>query len=156
VYQGTESWDNSLVDPDNRRPVDYARLARDLEATGGWGADSLAARYDQAADERAKIWLTARLLHHRAERPDIYASGTYEPLAVEGEKAHHLVAFTRGRLVVLTGRHLWKLAGDWGDTTVELPSGRWRAVIGGTGAAGAGRHRVGDFLGHGPVAVLES
>ena len=155
VYQGTETWDNSLVDPDNRRAVDYDRLASDLAATSGWAPDCLAARYDQAADPRAKVWLTARLLRHRRDRPDLYDTSAYEPLAVEGGKAGHLIAFTRGRLVVLVGRHLWKLGGDWGDTVVDLPAGRWNAVVGG-GPTTAGRVPVADILGHGPVAVLES
>jgi (1->4)-alpha-D-glucan 1-alpha-D-glucosylmutase len=159
VYQGTESWDHSLVDPDNRRPVDFDRLASDLNATRDWAAGSLAREYDRAADGRAKIWLTGRLLGHRRAEPERYASEIYEPLAVEGEKAGHLIAFTRGRLVVLAGRHLWRLGGAWGDTTVELPPGRWRPVVGAEPvgeAAGPGRHLIGDFLGHGPVAVLES
>jgi (1->4)-alpha-D-glucan 1-alpha-D-glucosylmutase len=156
IYQGTESWDNSLVDPDNRRPVDYDRLSADLAATAGWPAGLMTVEYDRAADDRAKTWLTARLLRHRRDRPETYSDGSYERLSVEGEKADHLVAFTRGRLVVLAGRHLWRLGGDWGDTTVELPAGRWQAVIGADPDTRAGRHRVGDILGHGPVAVLES
>lgn len=154
VYQGTESWDNSLVDPDNRRPVDYDRLERDLTATSGWGPDVLASRYDQSADGRAKLWLTARLLRHRRDRPELYDTAAYEPLTVAGDKAGHLVAFTRGRLVVLVGRHLWKLGGDWGDTVVELPPGRWEPMIGAGGPVDAGCHAVDRFLGHGPVAVL--
>ena len=156
IYQGTETWDNSLVDPDNRRPVDYDRLAADLAATSGWPADGLAATYDHAAHARAKVWLTARLLGHRRARPELYDTATYEPLPVSGDKADHLVAFTRGRLVVLVGRHLWKLGGDWGATTVELPAGRWQPVVGGGSPRGGGDADVGRFLGHGPVAVLES
>lgn len=155
LYQGTETWDNSLVDPDNRRAVDYDRLAADLAATSAWSADCLAARYDHAADPRAKVWLTARLLRHRQERPDLYDTAVYEPLPVEGDKAAHLIAFTRGRLVVLVGRHLWRLGGDWGDTMVELPAGRWAPVVGASPTT-AGRVSVGAILGHGPVAVLDS
>ena len=156
VYQGTETWDNSLVDPDNRRHVDYERLAADLAASAVWGPDCLASRYDQAADERAKVWLTGRLLGHRRDRPELYDTDVYEPLEVGGDNAGHLIAFSRGRLVVLVGRHLWKLGGDWGDTTVELPPGQWEAVIGGLPSAGGGTQRVGGLLGHGPVAILES
>jgi (1->4)-alpha-D-glucan 1-alpha-D-glucosylmutase len=156
IYQGSETWDNSLVDPDNRRPVDYDRLAADLAATDGWAPDGLAAEYDRSAHGRAKIWLTARLLAHRRANPQIYSEGEYEPLRVEGEKAGHLIGFSRGDLVVLAGRQLWRLGGDWGDTTVELPAGRWRPVVGADPGAGGGQHRVGDFLGHGPVAVLEN
>jgi (1->4)-alpha-D-glucan 1-alpha-D-glucosylmutase len=162
IYQGTETWDNSLVDPDNRRPVDYDRLAADRAASSTWRPDCLATEYDRAAYDRAKVWLTARLLGHRRARPALYASETYEELPVGGDKAGHLIAFSRGRLVVLVGRHLWKLGGDWGSTTVDLPDGRWGPVVGAgaeTGAGpeiGSGPVRVGDLLGHGPVAVLES
>jgi (1->4)-alpha-D-glucan 1-alpha-D-glucosylmutase len=156
LYQGDEKWDNSLVDPDNRRPVDFERLRSDLRATAGWPADGLAVEYDRATHDRAKLWLTSRLLAHRRARPEIYAEGGYEELPTAGAKAGHLIAFGRGRLVVLVGRHLWKLAGDWDDTTVELPAGRWRPIVGAGPEVAAGSHRVGDFLGHGPVAVLES
>lgn len=155
IYQGTETWDNSLVDPDNRRPVDHARLAGDLDAVRNWPDGLIATEYDRSAHDRSKIWLTRRLLAHRRERPDGYASPTYQPLPAGGEKADHLIGFTRGELVVLVGRHLWKLGGDWSDTEVELPAGRWAPVVGAGGEVGGGRHRVGDLLGHGPVAVLE-
>jgi (1->4)-alpha-D-glucan 1-alpha-D-glucosylmutase len=156
LYQGTETWDNSLVDPDNRRPVNYDRLAAELASTDSWRPDCLAVEYDRAAHEQAKLWLTARLLGHRRRRPELYSTGTYEPLEVVGAKAGHLLAFTRGRLAVLVGRHLWRLADDWDDTYVELPAGRWRPVIGAGSEVRGGNHRVGGFLGHGPVAVLES
>ncbi len=155
IYQGSETWDSSLVDPDNRRPVDYEQLAGDLARTAGWRPECMAVEYDRAADRRAKIWLTARLLDHRRRRPEPYGGGTYEPLEVNGSKAGHLIAFCRGRLVVLVARHLWKLGGDWDDTMVSLPAGRWRPVIGVGPEVKGGDHRVGSFLGHGPVAVLE-
>ncbi len=156
IYQGTETWDNSLVDPDNRRPIDYDRHAADLGATNSWRADCLAVEYDRAAHAQAKLWLTGRLLGHRRRRPELYTTATYEPLGVTGAKADHLVAFTRGRLTVLVGRHLWRLGGDWDDTFVDLPDRRWRPVVGAGSEVRGGRHRVGGFLGHGPVAVLES
>ncbi len=156
VYQGTESWDDSLVDPDNRRPVDYDRLATDVATTASWRPDSLAVEYDRAAHDQAKTWLTTRLLNHRRRRPELYSTGTYEVLDVRGDKAGHLIAFTRGRLTVLAGRHLWRLGGDWGNTVVELPAGRWKPVVGAGSEVRGGIHRVGSFLGHGPVAVLES
>ncbi|HWE54058.1 MAG TPA: malto-oligosyltrehalose synthase [Acidimicrobiales bacterium] len=155
IYQGTETWDNSLVDPDNRRPVDFRALASALGEVSGWPDDILAREYDRSAEHRAKLWLTNRLLTHRRERPECYDNRSYEPLTVRGEKADHLIAFTRPDLVVLVGRHLWGLGGDWGGTTIELPPGRWRSVVGPAGEEHGGQHRVGGFLGHGPVAVLE-
>jgi (1->4)-alpha-D-glucan 1-alpha-D-glucosylmutase len=158
LYQGTETWDNSLVDPDNRRPVDHKSLARELKEVAAWPADLIAAEYDRGAHDGAKLWLTARLLGHRRSRPDLYGGDTYEPLAVRGTKADHLIAFSRGGLVVLVGRHLWKLGGDWAGTEVELPTGPWTTVVGGGPGggtvAGGGFRLVGGFLGHGPLAVL--
>jgi (1->4)-alpha-D-glucan 1-alpha-D-glucosylmutase len=152
IYQGTETWDNSLVDPDNRRPVDYGRLAADLAASSNSGPDHLAGG---PPDDRAKTWLTARLLGHRRRRPDLYRGG-YEPLPTDGSRAEHLIGYSRDRLVVLVGRHLRRLDGDWGDTTVELPDGSWRPVVGQGGDRNGGTHRVADLLGAGPVAVLEN
>jgi (1->4)-alpha-D-glucan 1-alpha-D-glucosylmutase len=153
IYQGTEIWDNSLVDPDNRRPVDFARLFAGLEATRDWGASLLD---DGAAHDLAKAWLTARLVHHRAERPELYDSGAYEELPTHGARAGHLIAFRRDGLAVLAGRHLHRLGGDWADTRVEMPGGRWRPVVGiGDTQEGPGEHRVAEIVGRGPVAVLE-
>jgi (1->4)-alpha-D-glucan 1-alpha-D-glucosylmutase len=154
VYQGTESWDDSLVDPDNRRPVDHNALAAELSTAERWAADSLASQYDRAFEGPAKIWLTARLLGHRRDRPELYEAGTYEPLEVGGAKNDHLIAYSRGGVVVLAARHLWKLGGDWADTRVTLPAGRWRPLIGAGPEIDGASLDVGHILGHGPVAVL--
>ncbi|HET9076652.1 MAG TPA: malto-oligosyltrehalose synthase [Acidimicrobiales bacterium] len=157
IYQGTESWDNSLVDPDNRRPVAFEDLAAGLADVRPWGPDALATGPDRAASPRAKLWLTARLLQHRRARPEPYSGDGYRELPVTGSRADHLIAFDRGGLVVLAGRHLAGLGGDWGDTEVELPGGRWRAVIGLPGEPlRGGPHPVAGLLGRGPVAVLET
>ena len=161
VYQGTETWDNSLVDPDNRRPVDYGRLAADLRATAGWDAAALAGTAGGRAgapvegpDGPAKTWLVWRILRHRAQRPEAYA-GSYRPLDVQGPGADRLIAFARDGIAVLVARHLLRTGGDWSDTTVELPPGSWTPVIG-SGPAGGSRVPVSDLLGGGPVAVLGS
>lgn len=152
IYQGSESWDNSLVDPDNRRPVDFDRLAADLDSSRSWGPDALAS--GGSPTEPAKTWLTGRLLGHRSARPELYRGG-YRRLAVEGPRAGHLIAFDRGGLVVLVGRHLAGLEGGWYSTTVDLPPGSWNPVIGSSAPSLAGgRHRVADLLGAGPLAVL--
>lgn len=142
VYQGTETWDNSLVDPDNRRPVDFDALARRLGAGEEHPATS-------------KLALTALLLGHRARRPELYDGAPYEPLPADGDHSDDLIAFSRGRLVVVATRRATRLSA-WGATTVELPPGRWRFVSGAAREEVAGgRQRVGDLLGPAPVAVLE-
>ncbi len=157
IYQGTETWDHSLVDPDNRRPVDFADLAAGLAEVRGWGPGAVSGAPDRAAGGRAKLWLTARLLDHRRSRPETYSGGGYRELPVEGARAGHLIAFERDGLVVLAGRHLARLGGDWADTRVELPAGRWRPVVGAVaGEVEGGSRAVPDILGRGPVAVLES
>jgi (1->4)-alpha-D-glucan 1-alpha-D-glucosylmutase len=113
VYQGAELWDFSLVDPDNRRPVDFALRRRLLEAPldGTW------------EDGREKLFLIRRAL---ALRPE----GAYVPLAAEGAKAQHLFAFTRGgRVLAALPRLVVGLGGDWAQTRLALPRGRWRDAL---------------------------
>jgi (1->4)-alpha-D-glucan 1-alpha-D-glucosylmutase len=92
LYQGTEWWEQSLVDPDNRRPVDYA--ARAMALAEGASPGNLLASWQ---DGRIKQWLIARVLGLRAERADLFARGGYRPLAAVGAHASRLVAFTRGQ-----------------------------------------------------------
>jgi (1->4)-alpha-D-glucan 1-alpha-D-glucosylmutase len=137
VYQGTELWDQSLVDPDNRRPVDYRqreRLLRGLQRRRP-GRRLAADLLETKADGRVKLYLTSRALACRAADPDLFARGAYIPLAAEGAAADHVVAFARRdaanefitvvpRLVVgLTGKELVDPIGPeiWGDTRLLLP-----------------------------------
>ncbi|MGH2688700.1 MAG: malto-oligosyltrehalose synthase, partial [Actinomycetota bacterium] len=149
IYQGTELWDRSLVDPDNRRPVDYALRRRVLAGVAAPGAPPPA-----PDDEGAKAWLVAGLLHHRRRRPEAYASREYERLEVAGPKADHVVAFSRGDLLVVVPRLVAGLAGDWAGTEVRFPPGSWADVL--TGAAwDGGPAAVPGLLGAFPAAVLE-
>jgi (1->4)-alpha-D-glucan 1-alpha-D-glucosylmutase len=125
VYQGTELWDYSLVDPDNRRPVDYA-LRRKLLA-------ALDAGEIPTVDETgaAKLLVTSRTLRARRDHPDWFAG--YEPIEVTGSAADHLVAFDRGGVVTVATRLPARLAAEgWGDTALQLPNGPWRDLF--TGA----------------------
>jgi (1->4)-alpha-D-glucan 1-alpha-D-glucosylmutase len=91
-YQGTELWDLSLVDPDNRRPVDFAIRGRLMEEMPG---ASVEAMLDGWRDGRIKLFVTTRGLHLRRERPDLFVGGAYLPLAVETSVPGHAVAFAR-------------------------------------------------------------
>ena len=136
LYQGTECWDFSLVDPDNRRPVDFdfrKQLLTQLELSTHWPAS--------IADPATKLQCTRRLLHLRRDYPDLFLNGHYLPLPASGSAADHLCAFARmpGEpetglvLLVIVPRLTYTLcAGDparlaepevWGDTVVELPPG---------------------------------
>ena len=144
TYQGTELWDLSLVDPDNRRPVDWQQR-RDLLARLD-GAPAL----DQVGT--AKLHLVARLLHLRREAPQSFlAESSYEPLEA-GERA---VGFVRGGevLTVAPTRALTVERAGWGDDAVVLPAGSWRDVLTGAERAG-GRIPLAELLSGFPAAVL--
>ncbi|MET3372631.1 (1-_4)-alpha-D-glucan 1-alpha-D-glucosylmutase [Variovorax boronicumulans] len=154
LYQGSELIALSLVDPDNRRPVDYALRQAHLTALQAMaGQGDLAAQVRALAlaphDGRAKLWFIWRLLSLRREAPLLLQEGSYEPLQVEGPLARHVVAFARRHegqmLVVVTGRLFAVLsrhgAGDdnvrpvlpeaqvWRGTTVRLPDGVHGALL---------------------------
>jgi (1->4)-alpha-D-glucan 1-alpha-D-glucosylmutase len=152
LYQGTELWDLSLVDPDNRRPVDYEARRRLLTALAGAGPEAALAR---AGEGGTKLWLIHRLLRHRRGHPAAYGpvSG-YQPLQVSGARAAHAVAFTRaGGLAVVVPRLVTGLADGWADTTVALPRGAWTDVLTGDKVDG-GAVSAAALLGRFPVAVL--
>ncbi|MDK8657018.1 malto-oligosyltrehalose synthase, partial [Actinotignum sanguinis] len=130
TYQGEEITRNVLVDPDNRRPVNYRCLAGILTQLDSAGA--LPAR---ASVDEEKMWVTSRLLRLRRERPDTFVSlrSGYEPLAAT---TGNIFAFTRTLdgepdVIVLVSRlaHRQELAGGWGDAHIVLPPGRWRNVL---------------------------
>ncbi len=151
LYQGTEVWDLSLVDPDNRRPVDYQARRRLLDALSGAGPGAALARADEGGP---KLWLIHRLLRHRHAHPAAYGPGSgYEPLPVAGPAAGHVVAFTRsGGLAVVVPRLVARL-GDWAGTAVTLPGGSWADVLTGEPVTG-GAVSVSALLERFPVAVL--
>lgn len=156
LYQGTEEWDLSLVDPDNRRPVDWARLDRRLDAIVGADPAELAAAWP---DGRIKHWLAARLLRLRRDDPELFARGDYAPVAAQGPAAEHVMAWRRS----LDGRHLvvavprlvaGQLNGALGltgfdGTALALPDG----LDGGDGERGNGGSRadLGPVFGRLPV-----
>jgi (1->4)-alpha-D-glucan 1-alpha-D-glucosylmutase len=132
IYQGTELWDLSLVDPDNRRPVDLALRRRVLaELDGGDAPDveTLSARLDDPDEPGSpKMAVIRAALRARARRPDAFGEdASYEPLVAAGAAAEHVVAFTRSNEVAtIVPRLTLGLDAGWGDTAVPLPPGRWR------------------------------
>jgi (1->4)-alpha-D-glucan 1-alpha-D-glucosylmutase len=150
MYQGSEVWNLSLVDPDNRRPVDYERLASLLSEIRGAEAGDVQARADEGAP---KLWLIARLLDQRRTDPELFGSSSYTPLAAAGAKSRHAVGFVRDRLLVLVPRLVAGLGGDWADTTVDLPAGSWRSLLTGVEHQGGGI-AVAELTRQFPVAVL--
>ena len=146
LYQGSELWDLSLVDPDNRRPVDYDGRRRLL---AGLGADGTS---ETGSDEQgtSKLLVVHRLLAHRKADPGSYEPAGYEPLVAKGPRADDLVAFHRGGLAVVVP---CRGDDDWGGTTIELPSLGGRDVVTGHSVAG-GTRRLAELFGELPVAVI--
>ena len=129
IYQGTEIWDDSLVDPDNRRPIDYARRREMLTQIENVPANELMQCWP---DGRIKMRLTQRLLHLRRENPELFREGIYEPINFGGAFADCAIGFVRRHrdraIIVIVPRLSSRLGfppiGDrWQDTHVVLPAG---------------------------------
>jgi (1->4)-alpha-D-glucan 1-alpha-D-glucosylmutase len=172
LYQGTEFWDFSLVDPDNRRPVDWQARASALAADG-----APSALLAQWRDRRVKQAIVARALAHRARAPDIFSAGAdYLPLRALGPRAAHVLAFARCRggrigIAVVTRLPVVLLrpaasrplvpAEEWSGTELLLPrealGRRLRDVLdGGELSASGGRLPLARVLVRLPVALLEA
>jgi len=139
IYQGNDLWDFSLVDPDNRRPVDYSLRQDMFKSLREWGnapsGEPLRDLLESPADGRLKLYLTWKTLCLRQEQPDLFQQGEYLPLPVEGARANHVVAFARksgSRLaMVVVPRQIAGLLNDsdlppiapdaWQDTRVAIP-----------------------------------
>ncbi len=147
VYQGCELTGLSLVDPDNRRPVDYQRRRRLLAA--------LRAGQEAVGLDAEKLLLTSRALRLRRDHADWFAGG-YTPLACEGPAAEHAVAFLRGDHAVTVVTRLpagLRRRGGWGDTVLPLPELHWRDVLTGVRHAGL-RPPLSELTRRLPVALL--
>ena len=181
IYQGTESWDDSLVDPDNRRPVDYPARARELASVSSLEDGSRLVKDLPAGG--GKLFVTNKLLQLRRRCQSLFAAGDYQPLDAGGERAEHVCAFRRQhadtgeeivvvvpRLVagLMAGRTAPPLGREaWGDTWLRLPgqgaepaatfrhlfTNEMIAVESG-GDEGAATLAMADVLARFPVAVL--
>jgi len=156
TYQGTEFWDLSMVDPDNRRPVDFAARR-----------DALASEVEESElrrhwrDGRIKQQVLHRLLKARRERPDLFVGAAYRPLSVTGVRQDDIVAFLREtqdaalfviaplRCAAMVSAELTLSTAWWQDTRIEMPTigAGWRPIIGGavSGDAIAPGEPGGDF-----------
>ncbi|MBD3336106.1 MAG: malto-oligosyltrehalose synthase [Candidatus Eisenbacteria bacterium] len=152
IYQGTELWDFSLVDPDNRRPVDFAHRARLVEEIDGLSPEEI---LDYTAEGLPKLLVIRQVLQARRNRPGSFEPGAgYRPLAADGEKAIHVVAYQRGEdAVTVAPRLVMGLGGDWSDTRIELPRGRWRNELTGE-MTGGGMIQLSGLLQRFPAALL--
>ncbi|KKW63153.1 maltooligosyl trehalose synthase [Mycolicibacterium elephantis] len=137
VYQGTELWEDSLVDPDNRRPVDYAARREALDA-----------------NRNPKLRVVSAALAMRRARPDTFIDGGYTPMLADGPAAAHLLAFTRGHdVLTAVTRHTVRLSETgWAETSLTLPPGMWTDRL--TGGRHAGTVLAAELFADLPVALL--
>jgi (1->4)-alpha-D-glucan 1-alpha-D-glucosylmutase len=152
LYQGSELWDLSLVDPDNRRPVDYKLRSKLLGELQGMDAAKVLERMD---DGLPKLYLVHRCLTLRREHPEWFgADAGYTPLNPQGSRAEHAVVFLRGdRVLTIAPRLTLTLAADWSGTTVEVPAGVWRNHLTGDRIE-TGAQPLAELLKSFPVALL--
>lgn len=168
TYQGSELWNQSLVDPDNRRPVDYAKCRRYLEQIEAGAGDpaalagGLLSRYEDGA---VKLYVTHTALQRRLADPSLFLDGAYVPL----EGGEHCVAFARaqaGQVVVAAtprftlkltgGEPAWPLGAAWGTRRLSLPApGRYRNLFTGEVVEGHADVALSDVFRTFPVALLE-
>ncbi|TVP45608.1 MAG: malto-oligosyltrehalose synthase [Gemmatimonadales bacterium] len=158
LYQGSELWDLSLVDPDNRRPVDFGLRRRLLAELPGLTPEDILARSDEGLP---KLHLTREALRVRREFPRCFGvHGTYRALESTGPAAQHVVAFARGPdVVTVVPRLTVRLAGAWEDTSLELPEGSWvnrltGEVLGGPRDPSGPRVLLRELLDRFPAALL--
>ncbi|PPT92216.1 malto-oligosyltrehalose synthase [Xanthomonas theicola] len=164
LYQGSEGWDLSLVDPDNRRPVDYALRQ-------AWLHDDTpaAALLRHWHSGQVKAWLSARLLQLRGAHPALFVHGSYRPLHAQGAHAGHVLGFLReheGQTLAVVVPRLAAAARaldpaaplcaslDWRNTVLTLPAAQYRHVLGGRSLAVSASTPLADLLADFPVAVL--
>ena len=156
VYQGCELTGLSLVDPDNRRPVDYARcrdLLASLPVLPVGDAD-----LDPASDlDTGKLLVTAAALRLRRAHPGWF-TGSYESLTAAGPASEHALAFCRGGQAITVATRLpgrLRRSGGWRDTTLAVPPARWRDVLTNTEYDKGGTIRLAELMRQLPVALLE-
>ncbi len=167
TYQGTELWDFSLVDPDNRRPVAYAlpdRLLQDLKAE--WRSNQGRSRLlhqllENMNDGRIKLFLTWRALTCRRDHPGLFTTGDYTPIAASGTRRDNVFAFLRthanqNALIVVPRLTLKQNEAGWRDTQLALPAGMrsWTNVL--TDQRVTANGQLSNLLADFPVAFLLS
>jgi malto-oligosyltrehalose synthase/4-alpha-glucanotransferase len=145
TYQGTELWDLSMVDPDNRRSVNYELRDRLLDELASSGNTDLTQLWDQRYTGQIKLWLTNQLLRLRGDAADAFTGGDYQPLRVTGKYKQHIIAFARmhteKRYLIVLPLNIAQIAKDqecdiveidWKDTMVEIADNlpiQWTSIF---------------------------
>lgn len=172
VYQGTELWDFSFVDPDNRRPVDYELRRRYLQDIENQSHTQLpSSLWSQRYNGKIKLWLTQTLLQLRKRSATLSANSEYLPLKIKGKHKKQVIAFARRHrqewLIVAVPLHLAYISGktgdgvldiDWADTRIVLPSSQpltWQHILDKTQGEGTEIALAAVFE-HLPIAILHA
>ncbi|MBV8772904.1 MAG: malto-oligosyltrehalose synthase, partial [Deltaproteobacteria bacterium] len=152
IYQGCELWHFALVDPDNRRPVDYEIRRELLKQLRNCSFQQILNRAD---DGMPKLWILRQTLALRQRCPDVFGpESSFVPIWAKGARARHLVAFSRGeKVITVVPRLVIGLAHDWRNTTLEIPRAEWRNVFTGERCHG-GEIPLSDLLAKFPVCLL--
>ena len=149
IYQGCELWDFSLVDPDNRRPVDFKLRQNLMGEAKLCDAEKI---WHRRAEGLPKLWLTHKTLKLRERLPE-FSKFDYESLFAEGPHAEKVIAFLRGsQVLTIVPRFSLELNNDWQNTTLKLPPSNWRNEF--TGESCTGRIRIDSLFKKFPVALL--
>ncbi len=163
IYQGNETWDFSLVDPDNRRRVDYDARQRLMQSLGNTAPAELLQKWP---DGRIKMFLIQKVLQFRRTQPDLFRHGTYRPLKTSGTFGESCISFARehdARRIIVIAPRLSRRVGfppigeKWKDTSIEMPEGFSKASDLFTGREVAfenGSVRLSDALSTLPFACL--
>ena len=174
TYQGTEFWDLSMVDPDNRRPVDYEQrisVLKDIKQKSQ--TDNLKLIDELMSTKKngkIKLFITHKVLQARKEQLEVFQKGEYLPLEVVGKFKDHIVAFARSfentTVIAIAPRFLSSLIAPdenplgekvWADTQLQLPQGfssSWQDIFTGQTLTGNGTLAIAQVLQHFPVALL--
>ena len=116
IYQGSELWNRSLVDPDNRRPVDFNKRKQLLKELN----------LDKMDEGVPKLFIIQKVLSFRKTCPKTFTTGSYQPLYASGTKKDHIVSFMReDSVITIVPRFLIQLNNDWDNTEITLPEGEW-------------------------------
>jgi len=151
LYQGTEVWDFSLVDPDNRRPVDYPKRVELLKEAQSLNVGQVMERSDEGLP---KLWVVHKALLMRKEHPEWFGEqAEYLSLMASGVGRDRVIAFRRGEQVLTVAPRWSHSAMPWGETSIEVPEGQWRNCLSGAEVSG-GRVMVSELLKDFPVALL--
>jgi (1->4)-alpha-D-glucan 1-alpha-D-glucosylmutase len=162
IYQGGELWDFSVVDPDNRRPVDWPARRQLIDEVDGACVTDFSRSWQNGLE---KLFIIRRLLDLRRSHPELFAQGDYRPIEPEEDSSNHVCAFARARgqeeIVVVVPRLVYRLyqggcSANWGGAKLGLPPGKWRDVFTGRCQDGDASVSVSQLLADFPVAVLSS